>query len=329
MTAASLPAPSDDRATRSVEAFTRAPARPHTTFPLVLCAVTIAVLAMHADAVMRYSTEAFWAGVVATIALAVGVGQILSRIQAPFARSAATILLPTAAGAIVGVVVQSLVLVSVRGMSGDDGPIIVRDLGGAVDTTDATSWLLGGVVLGAVPALAVCVFLGLAGRTLRKLVGNDASEGFAVAFTGATGVVAGFGLVVVHRGEAAPLMVVLVGATLSLLVALLVDGSRIGFVRRVFKGEDGAFEIVPQERFTRDQGLASLVSDAGTQGGVLVRIDRRPGSYRSAAAEPIALLGATEAETLRPLLRRRVAACVMLAAMGVLGLLATSTHGLI
>ncbi len=321
--------PRPQAADTQTAAFTRAPQKPRTTFPLVLCAVTLAVVAMHADAVMRYSTEAFWAGIVATMALATAVGVLLDRIHTPLARSAATILLPTVAGAIIGVVVQGLVLLAVRSMVGTDGePIIVRDLGGFVDTTEAATWLLGGVLLGAVPALVVCLFLGLAARALKRLVGNDASEGFTVAFTGAVGVVSGFALVLVDRTEAAPLLVVLAGSIVALLVALLVDGSRIAFVKRVFAGEDGAFEIVPQTRFADDRSLASLVSDAGTA-SVLVRVDRTPGSYRSAAAEPIALLGETEELTLRPLHRRRVAAGAMLGAMSVLGALAAAAHHLV
>jgi hypothetical protein len=50
----------------------------------------------------------------------------------------------------------------------------------------------------------------------------------------------------------------------------------------------------------------------GSAPHVLVRIDRRVGSYRSAAAEPIALIADTEHETTRPLRRRRVAAAAVL-----------------
>jgi hypothetical protein len=63
-----------------------------------------------------------------------------------------------------------------------------------------------------------------------------------------------------------------------------------------------------------------MVAQAGAA-HVLVRVDRRVGSYRAAAAEPIAMLADTEAETTRPLRRRRVAAAaVLLGIVSVTGL---------
>jgi hypothetical protein len=317
------------REDQELEVFTKAAAPPRPTFPLVLASVTVAVLAMHADSVARYSLEAFWAGVAATVVLAVVVGRTTGAIAGARARLAAALGLPALGGAAVGVLVQAIVLHAVRAGAQPSRPYAVRDLGGLVDTTDAASWLLGGVVLGAVPALAVSMFLGLAARALRKLAGNDASESFSVAFTGATGVAAALGLLVVEPFEGAPLLAVLVSASLSLLVALLVDGSRIAFVRKAFAGEDGAFEVVPRERFAGDPSLAAVVSHGGAWQSVLVRVDRRPGSYRAAAAEPVALLAADEASTVRPLRRRRLAAATMLLSIAALGTVAAFVHGLV
>jgi len=79
------------------------------------------------------------------------------------------------------------------------------------------------------------------------------------------------------------------------------------------------YDVVPADRFQHDPSIAPMVAQRGQRSAphVLVRVDRRVGSYRSAAAEPIALIADTEQETTRPLRRRRVAA------MGVLcGILA-------
>ena len=75
----------------------------------------------------------------------------------------------------------------------------------------------------------------------------------------------------------------------------------------------------------RDTTLAPIVTKAGAV-SVLVRVDRRVGSYRDAAAEPIALLADTEAATIRPLRHRRLATLAVLGAMATSGGLAFLTQ---
>lgn len=310
--------PDAESTAKALTSTAAAPPRP--TFPLILASVTVAVLAMHVDMVARYSQTAFWVAVGSTIVLAFGVGRLVASLAAGFKRTAAATLLPTIGGAFVGVAVQALVLADVDPY-GDP----VRDLGGLVDTTEPASWIASGVVLGAVPALAVSIFLVLAARAVKKLTGHDASEGFAVAFTGAAGLFAAFGLVVVDAREAAPLVVACAAAFVALIVAFVVDGARLRFLRQAWSGADGAFEVVPAARFAADPSLAPLVAKAGT-GAVLVKVDRRPGSYRGAAAEPIALVAGTEEATTSPLRRRRTAAAMMIVAMLLLSTIATLAH---
>lgn len=308
--------PQERHRERAVEAFTRLGAPPRPTFPLALASVTVAVLAMHADLVGKYSTAGFYAGILATLVLAVGVGHAVSVIRTPRARMAAALVLPTIGGAIVGVIVQAVVLYTV---SSGESVIAIKDLGGLVDSTEPVSWLIAGVFLGALPALAVSVFLMLAARALRRMVGNDAAEGFGVAFTGGAGLLASLSLAIVDPWEMLPLFVVIFFASFSVLLAFLVDGARLGFLRHVWAGVvNGAndrtrmgYEVVPADRFQHDPSLAPMVTQAGAA-HVLVRVDRRVGSYRSAAAEPIAMLAETEAETIRPLRRRRIAAAAIL-----------------
>ena len=97
----------------------------------------------------------------------------------------------------------------------------------------------------------------------------------------------------------------------------LVDGSRMTFLREVFAGKGGAFEIVPASAFAADPNLAPLVADVNGIGrtSVLVRVAQNPGSYRAAAAEPIALVADTIEASLKPLRTRRAAAVALLAAM--------------
>jgi len=318
---APLTSPSSARAAHrvaAVRAFTRLGAAPRATFPLVLASVTVATLAMHADRVVSYSPAAFGVGLVATVGLAFVVAQAVHAARSPRARLFASLGLPALGGAAVGVFVQLMVLVAIR----EDSPgFEVRDLGGLVDSSDPALWLAAGVVLGAAPAAIVSAFLVLAARALRRLVGSDAHEAFAVAFTGASGIVAAFGLLVVHAEEMAPLVLVVMLSCVAVLACFLVDGARLAFLRHVFRagtrdgavdGGDAAYEIAPAEHFRSDASLAPIVAQASAA-SVLVRIERHLGSYRAASGEPIALLAETEEETTRPLRRRRLAALALLA----------------
>lgn len=306
-----------------MQAFTRLGAAPRPTFPLTLASVTIAVLAMHGDLVAKYSLEAFWIGIAATAVLAIVVGRVVSSIPGARPRMTAALVLPTVGGAVVGVIVQAVVLFAIRDAG---GALAIKDLGGLVDSTEPVSWLLAGVLLGALPALLVSVFLMLAARALRSLVGNDAAEGFNVAFTGCAGLLAAVSLLFVEPWELPPLFAVCALAAMSMLIAFLVDGARLRFLKEVWAGVSGdanshvrtGYEVVSADRFMHDPSLAPIVTKAGAV-SVLVRVDRRVGSYRAAAAEPIALLADTEEATTRPLRRRRSVTLAMLGAMTLSG----------
>jgi hypothetical protein len=323
-TTAEAPAPGFQKADPSesaLRAFTKSGSGPRATFPLVLVAVSVATLAMHVDAVPRYSRDAFAAGIVCTIALAIAVGKIVTAVKVPAQRALLALFLPTAFGALIGMLVQGLVLNDV----GTGWAMAVRDLGGLVDTTQPIPWIASGIVLGGVPALVVSLFLVVAGRALKKLTGHDSSEGFSVAFTGGAGLFAAFCLVVVDPFEAPPLIAVSVLSAISLVIAFLVDGSRVRFLRQVYAGQDGGFDIVPASWFANDPSLAPVVAKAGSA-SVLVKVDKKLGSYRAAASQPVALVADTEAETLRPLKRRRLAASALLVAMSFLGAVAYLSH---
>ncbi|MDF2692388.1 MAG: hypothetical protein K0S65_771 [Labilithrix sp.] len=292
-----------------LRAFTRGGAGPTATFPLVLTALTVSVLSMSLDAVARYSHDAFFVGMGLTVILATLLGKLLTLLSARW-RLAANLVLPTTLGALIGVVVQALVLRDV----GTSWSHAVRDLGGLVDTTEPLPWIASGVVLGGVPALLVSVFLLLATRSIRRLAGHDASEGFGVAFTGFSGLIAAFGLMLVGGVAAPPLFFVVIASALTLLVTLIVDGSRIRFLRRVYAGQGGGFDIVPLSHFASDPSIVPMVANVNAS-AVLVRVASNIGSYRATAAEPIALVAETEVETLRPLVRRRAAAVAILVAM--------------
>jgi hypothetical protein len=59
---------------------------------------------------------------------------------------------------------------------------------------------------------------------------------------------------------------------------------------------------------------------------VLVRVSRNPGSYRAAAAEPIALVADTVEASIQPLRTRRTAAAMLLAAMLLLSVAASAVQ---
>lgn len=324
MTLRSMPSPASyaapNREDTALRAFVDPDARPTTTFPLVLVAVTVAAVSMSVDAVPQYSHKAFFAGIALAVALAVTAAKILDLFEGARWRMVASLLLPTAFGAVIGVVVQALVLSEV----GTTWGRAVRDLGGLVDTMHPVPWIASGIVLGGFPALAVSVFLVLASRALRRIVGHDAPERFGVAFTGGVGMLSAVSLLAVDGIAVAPLLVVTSSAALALLVMLLVDGARVRFLRRVYAGEAAAFDIVPVERFAHDPAIAPLVADTRAE-AVLVRVERL-GSYRAAAAEPIALVAESEHETLSPLLRRRATATCMLIAMCLLAAAVVMAH---
>jgi hypothetical protein len=316
---------SADRSEATLKAFTRSGGGPRATFPLVLTSITVAVLALHLDAVVRYSEGAFWVGIVLAAVLSTCVGKIITATPEAKARLTAAFVVPAVFGAMIGIVVQGIVLYEV----GTGHANAVRDLGGLVDTTQPVFWLASGIVLGGVPALLVSGFLAAAAYFLRRATGHDASERFSVPFTGAAGMFAALGLTWVAPNEAAPLVIVAMLAAITLVVTWLVDGSRMKFLRDVFAGKDGAFEIVPATAFAADPNLAPLVADANGVGrtSVLVRVSQNPGSYRAAAAEPIALVADTVEASLGPLRARRFTTAALLAAMVVLSLAASAVQG--
>ena len=304
-----------------MHAFTKTEGGPQATFPLVIMATSVAAIAMHVDAVTRYSPDAFFVGLGLAIGLAVLVGKLLGMVHTAGARAAIALFLPPGFGALIGMVVQALVYKDV----GPSWANAVKDLGGLVDTTEPITWTLSGIILGGVPALIVSVFLLIAARALKKVTGHDASEGFGIAFTGAAGLVSAFGLVVTEGLALPPILFAMIAAAIAIVIVLLVDASRVSFLRSVYRGTGGTFDIVPAQRFSNDSALAPIVADAGGA-QVLVRRDPQRDTYRAAAAAPIALLGDSEKATLRPLLRRRLAACAILFAMVFLSGIAALTH---
>jgi hypothetical protein len=293
--------------------------KPRTTFSLLLVSVSVAAIAMSIDEVERYSTLAFTVGMVLSAVLAFVVARTVESSKEHASRTTATLLLPTGCGAAIGMTIQSLVLYQV----GTDWREGVKDLGGLVDTMHPAGWVLSGIILGGIPAMVVTVFLLLAARGLSKLVGHDAAESYGVGFVGFAGLLATFGLFI-GRGLAAPvLLLVIIASWLTVLVAVLIDGSRIAFLRGVYTRTGEGYDIVPADQFAKDASLAPMVAAAGG-GSVLVRLPKQ--DYRLAAMEPIALLAETEEETLRPLRRRRTAGGVILLATTALSMLALFTH---
>jgi len=287
--------------------FTRRVA-PGLTLPLVLNAVTVAVLAMWVDGVPVFSRLAYGVGVALAAGLSVVVGTVLAR-QRGSARVLAALLLPTLFGAMIGMAIQALVLGATAGVA----PL--RDLGGLIRTGEPVGWILGGIVLGGSPALLLAGFLLVAGCGLRRYAGHDAGEAVKVAFGGTAGLVAAVGLHVVDLSLArAPLVAVIAVAEVMVVLALLADSARIRFVREIYAGAN-EFDVVPVSRFGPDPGLSALVANAGAS-AVLVRRPA-PSLYRAAAGEPIGFVADTEKETLAPLLRRRLRAVVLLVVLTV------------
>ena len=283
---------------------------PSLTLPLVLNAVTVAVLAMWVDRVPVFSRAAYGTGIALAAGLSVVVGTVLAR-QRGSSRVLAALLLPTLFGAMIGMAIQAIVL----GSLGIDGAFL-RDLGGHIRTVEPIGWILGGVVLGGGPALLLAGFLLVGGRILRRFTGHDAGEAVKVVFGGTAGLVAAIGLHVVDLSIArAPLVVVIAIAELMVVLALAADTARIRFLRQVYAGAND-FDVVPASRFGADPGLTALVANAGSAAVLVRRLP--PALYRAAAGEPVGFVADTEKETLAPLLRRRTRAAVLLALLAII-----------
>lgn len=282
----------------ALEAFTKRGAGPRATFALVLVSIAIAAISLSMDEVERYSSGAFAAGLAGAVLCALAIGWVMNTVKDSVWRTVAILFLPTVCGAALGVMIQAVVLADV----GTGWDLAVKDLGGLVDTTRPIGWLMGGIVLGGLPALLVSGFLLLAARGLSKLVGHDASENFGVAYVGGAGLLAGVGLFLVKGMAVPPLFLVSFTSGVTVLVALLIDGSRISFLRKVYARTGEGFDIVPATHFAHDPTLAPMVARART-GAILVRLAK--GEYRANAMQPIALVADSEAATLRPLLERR------------------------
>lgn len=316
----SRPTSTHARDEAALQAFVRRGSGPSATFALVLFCVVVATTSMAIDNVPRYSRSAFFVGLALTAGAAVGVGRIVSTVRDARYRVLTTLVLPAVLGATIGVVIQAIVLGDV------DWTFAVKDLGGLVTSRQPVGWILAGIVLGGAPALAVAAFLGLARWALERMAGHDAPERFGVVFTGGSGFLAALGLLFCDGITSPPLYAVAAVAAVALVVSLLVDGARSRFLRRVYSGADGAYDVVDAARFASDPSLAPLVGRAVARGQmVLVRI-ATSAAYRANAAEPIALLGPTEHDTLRPLAHRRQTAGALLAGIVALSAFAPFLH---
>ena len=284
---------------------------------LVLVSVAVAAWSLSLDDVEDYSRPAFMVERRARFGPVDRRRLWLERITDRTHRIVGTLMMPTFAGGVIGVVVQAMVLAEV----GTGWAFPVRDLGGLVDTTGPVAWLAAGTLLGGLPALVVAGFSLLASHVLRRLGGHDATESFGVGFIGVAGLVSAFALLVVKGLAVPPLFLVAIVSCFTVLVAMIIDASRLAFLKRVYARNGEGFDIVPLEQIVRDPNLAPMVAAAKT-GAVLVKVAR--GEYRTAAMQPIALVAATEAETLRPLKRRRVAAAVLCLGTALLSFLAVA-----
>src|SRR5688572_11547844 len=123
----------------AARAFTKGGDGPRPTFALALVSVTVAVLAMHVDAIMRYSENAFFAGAIGALVLSIVVGKVVAAVPTASSRLLMSLLLPSAFGAMLGMIVQGIVLYDLLYLTAP-----VYDLGGAIDTEHPGSWILAG-----------------------------------------------------------------------------------------------------------------------------------------------------------------------------------------
>lgn len=295
------------REEKVLQAFTERGSGPKPIFALVLVSVAIASWSLSMDEVERYSKAGFCIGVGLALFLSIVVGFVIESLTDPTHKKFASIVLPTFAGGAIGVVIQSIVLAEV----GTGWVYAVKDLGGLIDTTRPVEWIAAGTFLGGVPALIVTGFVLLAARTLKKLAGHDAPESFGVAFVGIAGLISSGALFAVKGLAIAPLVLVACASIITVMIARLIDGSRVAFLNKVYAQQGEEYDVVPVDQFASDRALAPMVAGAKT-GAVLVKVSK--GEYRASAMEPIALVGETREDTLRPLHRRRGAATLLLVA---------------
>ena len=266
--------------------------QPPIAFAFGLFSGLLAILCMRALGTPDLDPVAYEIGVVsaagAGIVTALGVGRLR-----PYPRYRRhSILLVIAAGALVGMTIQWLLLVRSAGHT--------VGLSSGLSTGEPFGWVAVGAPIGAVPALVAAALLASVERLFSNRA-HDARERLFFPFATASALLGAVAVGTVGGREKILVSGVIALAAIALCEIMLADVRRLFWLRRIFEGNDDALEIVPLEAEQEASGLALVV------GGVVplsVIMQRGQEGYRVAARSPLAATGMTLADAIVPLRRR-------------------------
>jgi len=284
-----------------------------------LFSALLALLVMRLVGAPDLDARAYHAGILASgilgTATAWGLPFLRRRTRA---RGVVWLVVPLAGG-VVGALVQALLL-----WNGPTDRAIRLAVG--LSTYEPEQWVLAGIPLGAIPALVATAVLG-AGLGLTAagpgtVVAEDSRERMTVPFAGACAVLAAAALGAARTVEVSAVALVLALAAGALVQVLVADRARVGFLRRVFAGEEPLLEVVSLQDVQVGADLPAVVGSVRARAAIVSRDEAS--SYRGAARRAVASTAGSLTEATAPLRRRQVAVVALLAVSGV-GAAATAT----
>lgn len=221
-------------------------------------------------------------------------------------------LLVVGVGAIVGMAMQWVLLARVPSYR-------TYVLASGFTTGEPIGWILAGAPLGAIPAAAAAGFLAGAQHLFAQRA-HDARERMLMPFAAVCALLGSLSLGTAQNDELVLVAGVITLALIALGEIFFADRARTRWLRRVFVGEESAFEVVALDSDLDARDLPMVVGAVSPR-AVIVQVGEERG-YRAAARTPIAATGATAIEALAPVRRRRIALVAVVALTSVSSVIA-------
>jgi hypothetical protein len=282
---------------------------PPIAFAFGLFAGLLALLFMRALGTPGLDRGAYRIGVALAAAAGVGTAWAIQLLRRhPRLPRLAPLGLVIAVGAALGMGIQWLLLVRAPAHH-------AYILAGGFTTGHPVAWVLEGALVGVVPALVAAGFLAGAQRLFVQRA-LDARERVLMPFAAASALLGSLAFGAAGAEELVLVACVVVLALVTLGEILVADLARGRWLRRVFGGEEPAFEIVARPDPLEPCDLPHVVA-AVRPLSLVVYVGEERG-YRAAARTPLAATGVTAEHALAPLRQRQLA---LLSVVGVASLL--------
>lgn len=246
-----------------------------------LVALAVAATMMEISGTAFFDPRVFRIGLVTATSAGAFMGFVISRIRTPRRHAAQISVAILVVGAIVGIVLQAMMLSHTE----IDFGVVAR--GGA---------------LGMIPAALVAVATYAAHRMASPVPAHDASIRVLVPFAGVTAFVSAVAIGFARAEELAVAGTLFGAAILSLATVLLVDHRRVRWLADLFAGKT-AYEVVDDPRAPSFPEVPLVVSAVFPRAFVMQSAGNV--DYRNVARTPWARLAPTLGETIAPIRKRR------------------------